>query len=320
MIKQLVLVLATTSLACTYSYGATVTGDILDSSAFSGFSGGTQTFNIWNDATGAHLTSDNGDLDDLTVTYMSVLPGTTGTTPSASVSHNGSGFVFGHGYTAPDGSFSANPGTRIVNMLTIEFAPHVSITDLSVDFSSLNTRGITWEFSELTFLDAAGNPFSTAPTINPYSSHTSNNHSPAQSPRDSGQGGSPSQGWFLVDSKDTVTDPGGSSGDNLSDEGSSGGLEAFTNVDGSSDILGYDEVGLTAGTRVGGFKWTTYLEDVRGTSNVGSNLTSTMTAFSPTGTVTAVPEPSSFLFLTLLGLFGSGSQYFKKRRDLAAAK
>lgn len=284
--------------------------NILDSYALSdGDFSGSQSFNIWNDTDCTKLTFDNGDLDDLTISYMTTLPSTTGTIPSSGAKFTSDDKItFEHAYTSPSTEFTvANPGSRIVNMMTFTFGSHVTVTELQVDFTSLNTRGVTWEFSKLAYLRPDGSFFSPEPTVNAYLDHTATGSGAA--------GGSPSAGWFLVDSKGTVTEveqtPVGGS-DNIVEEGSNGSLENLTSTNGNS-YLDYNDVGLAEGTRIGGFKWTTVLEDVRGTSNAQSTFSSTMSSFEASGSIAAVPEPSAFMFMSVLLLCSMGRRYLNPK-------
>ena len=283
--------------------------NVLDSYALAdGAFSGTQSFNIWNDANCSKLTSDNGDLDDLTISYMTTLPSTTGTTPSSGAEFTSDNKItFEHAYTDPSTDFTvANPGSRIVNMMTFTFGSHVTVTDLQVDFTSLNTRGVTWEFSKLAYLQPDGSFFSPEPAVNAYLDHTATG---------TGAGGSPGTGWFLVDSKGTVTEVGETpvgGSDNIVEEGSNGSLENLTGTNGNS-YLDYNDVGLAEGTRIGGFKWTTVLEDVRGTSNAQSTFSSTMSSFEASGSSTAVPEPSAFIFMSVILLVSAGRSYLNLR-------
>lgn len=257
--------------------------EILTSYAWgsSGTISGTLSLNIWNDTTGEMLTSDNGDLPDLTLVFSTTL-GALGSggfeyTSSQSLRSNQS-------FT---GTVSTNnPGSRVVNTLTILFADHLSITNLNADFTSLNSTGITWETSRISVLQPDGTPFSSAPTLSPYLSHTPLLGSSSSYP-----------GHYFSDSKATVTGVGTS----LTASGSAtGSLENLTGTSGNS-LLDYADLNLSPGTRIGGFVWTSVLEDTRGTSNANSALTSTLTNLSVSGTI--IPESSVFLLTGVLPVF-----------------
>ncbi|MBY0477615.1 MAG: T9SS type A sorting domain-containing protein [Chitinophagaceae bacterium] len=60
---------------------------------------------------------------------------------------------------------------------------------------------------------------------------------------------------------------------------------------GANDAMGafnYTTVGLAAGTIIGGIRWTTYFEDVRGTGNASTNFTSSLLDFTITGSISTV--------------------------------
>lgn len=253
--------------------------NILDSYAWGAASSrsGTYALNIWDDATGAALAADNGDAPDITISF------------STSLGALGNG---GWEYTSADtlrasqgfsGAVAANnPGSRVTNTVTILFASHISITDLNTDFTSLNSAGLCWETSRLALLQPDGSYFSTAPTLSSYLDYTAIEGYSATYP-----------GFYFSDSKATVKDVGTA---NTASGSVSGALENLTGTNGNS-ILNYADVGLAPGTSIGGFEWTTVLEDTRGTSNANtSSFTSTMTSFAVSGSM-LVPEPAGVLLL-----------------------
>ncbi|GAB5404205.1 MAG: hypothetical protein Aurels2KO_24360 [Aureliella sp.] len=261
------------------------TGDILDSYAFSNGTIGTGSslsLNLWNDSTGARLTMDNGDQADLTINYTRTIVGVTAGSASGSLEYQLSNqrLRASHNYGSASRTVN-NPGTRITHTIDFTFGDHVNVTGLDVDFSSLNTAGTTWEFSKLGYI-VAGNPANNSePTVSAYDSHTTVN------------GQAPGVGWFLVDSKATATQV----GQDTVVAGVNGPLEQLTNSNGNG-LLDYDDVGLAAGTQISGFRWVTVLEDVRGVSNPAGGLTASMIQFSPSGTISAVPEPSAAFALS----------------------
>jgi hypothetical protein len=241
-------------------------------------------YNTINDTTGAKLTTDNGDAKDFTLSGSSttgalgktraVVGATGASNPLAAVDSGRIGFQ--HSYT--DAPTSDTPGTIESNIFTLLFNSNLTVTKASFNFSSLNTPGIAWEYSVLQFLDTAGNPFSalTGPewTLGAASQYR-------VGPGFSGAAGI---GNFIAASKGTVTGVGTSQ----SAAGSNGANDNITELD-------YDLVGLTSGTQIGGIRWTTYLEDVRGISNRDTNFTSSLLDFTISGNTAeaeAVPTPA----------------------------
>jgi len=224
---------------------------------------GSLALNIWNDATGAVLTSDNGDAPDLTVSF------------STSAGPLGNGWFHydagtsrlraNHSFSGP--APSNNPGSRVINTVDFVFAHHLKITNLNADFKSLNTAGVSWEFSRLAARTPSGGFFSEEPDVAAYASHT-----PA--------GGSPAKGFFLVDNKDTVLRV----GSRLTASGEHAPNENLTGTNGNS-FLDYKDLGLEPGTQIGGFQWVTTLEDVRGMRNDDTSLASLLESLKISGSI-----------------------------------
>lgn len=174
--------------------------DILDSYGFSNGaigSGASLSLNLWNDSTGARLLADNGDQTDLTISYNRTISGPTASSASGSFEYQSSNqrFRASHDFGSSTRTTN-NPGSRITHTVDFTFANHLNVTGLDVDFSSLNTAGVTWEFSKLGYI-VAGNPANNAePSIATYDDHTTVN------------GKASGIGWFLVDSKATATQVG----------------------------------------------------------------------------------------------------------------
>jgi hypothetical protein len=241
-------------------------------------------YNTINDTTGAKLTTDNGDAKDFTLSGSSttgalgktraVVGATGASTPLTAVDSGRIGFQ--HSYTnAPTGN---NPGTIESNIFTLLFNSNLTVTNASFNFSSLNTRGIAWEYSVLQFLDPSGNPFS-ALTNPGWTLGAASQYGVGPTAGFSGAAGI---GNFIAASKGTVIDV----GTNQSANGANG-------TNDSIGALNYAVVGLTPGTQIGGVRWTTYLEDVRGTGNESTNFTSSLLDFTISGqTAEAVPTPA----------------------------
>ena len=257
-------------------------------------------YNIIDDAAGTILGSNNGDDNDIFISVNTTVPGNA-SGAHASAEFTGSGLRSNHGfsktfantYSSPTAN---NPGTLIKQTIRVTFASHLSITGFSADFTSLNTRGRTWEHTEIAMLDPSGNYFSAAPSLGDY--NTFNTAAPGWNigSEANGGSGSPSTGWFVAATTDTVQNV----GTDLSTPGSSNGSkENLTSTNGNS-FLDYNDVGLASGTQVGGIEWTVYLYDTRGQNNNQSNWTVTQDNFIISGTTT--PEPSSAILLGLGGL------------------
>jgi hypothetical protein len=238
---------------------------------------GTQSYNLLNDATGT-ITPNSGN-PDITITYANSGAGalsSTGT-PKLVVDTTPGSIVSTRGY---QGTVKANnPGTLVSTTTTLKFLPQWNITDLQAKFTSLNTASIAWEYSLVGFLKPDGTPFTAAPTIGSYQTNTLPT-------------GSPSRGWYLAADKTTVTGVGSD-------------LTESTKKDGTKDnlTLTYALAGLDANTPVGGLIWTTWLEDVRGLKNGGSDLTASLTSLTLSGSnKSAEPVPTPALLPGLIAL------------------
>ena len=251
---------------------------------------GSNSYNLINDTTGAELTSDNGDLDDLTININTSIPlNASGAVASAEI--NSSGLRSNHGYSRTFAStYSSttanNPGTLIKQTIRFSFANHLSIDNFTTDFRSLNTAGITWEHTELAYLQKDGSYFASQPFVGTYNEWQTTN---AGNP--SAEQGSPAQGWWIAGSTGSTIGV----GSDATTSGSNGSDENFTTTNGNN-LLDYNDVGLAAGTEIGGFEWTVYLYDNRGQNNNQTNWTVTQEFFEISGTV---PEPSSSLLLCI---------------------
>ncbi len=282
--------------------------DFSEAAFTAGTLSGTNGFNILDDVTGAKLGSDNGDLDDFFIEVISSIPSNAdGAVATLEIlaggelrSSHGYNKTFANTYTSGTGN---NPGSVIKQTIRMTFASHVAVSNFTTDFRSLNTRGRTWEHSELTYLKPDGSYFTSAPVVGDYLTWEAVNQTqPGWNIGAEGPGsasGSPSEGWFVAASTATVKDV----GTNLTaiGLGNDGSKENLTSTNGNS-ILDYNDVGLAANTEIGGFEWSVYVEDTRGIDNNHSSWSSTQTFFEITGEVGSVPEPSSTLLLGLGGI------------------
>jgi hypothetical protein len=218
---------------------------------------GTQAYNLLDDAA-----------NDIAVTFANSGAGALSSSGTPKLSINGN-VISTRGYQRAVGA--NNPGTLVSTTATLQFLPQWNVTNLQAKFSSLNTAAIAWEYSLVGFLKPDGTPFTAAPVIGSYNSATSFT-------------GSPSQGWYLAASKDTVMGV----GSDVTAKGANGSKDTLN--------LTYELAGLDPNTPVGGLIWTTWLEDVRGVQNVGSDLTASLTGFtfsaSPAASGDAVPTPA----------------------------
>jgi hypothetical protein len=216
---------------------------------------GRKDYNLFNDVTGAKLTTDNGDAADVSLEFSNSGPKALSATGTPNLKVDGKKIVSTRGFNKP---VINNAGTVVSTTVKLLFGASWEITNFAADFTSLNTGSALWEYATLGFLQPDGTLFSAAPTIAAYNNATSFT-------------GSPSLGWYVAASKETVQGVGtvktGTAGHGLSDN-----LK-----------LTYEAVGLQPGTAIGGLVWTSYLADVRGVENASSSLTASWTGFTVSG-------------------------------------
>lgn len=186
-------------------------------------------------------------------------------------------------FDASGGVTSDNSGWTACQTITIMFNGFMEVEAQDItDFgwSSGNTAGIGWETSVLQYLDVNGVPFSTAPTIGAYLSHTATD-------------GYAGTGTFVGDNLGTVT----MVGTNQSASGSSGPNNGVSTDPVSS--------GIAPTTLIGGVTFTHCVQDVRGTNNGDTSFTATINDLDIEGACW-VPEPGSVSLLSvgLLSLLG----------------
>lgn len=252
---------------------------------------GNQVFayNTIDDLTGAKLVTSNGDLNDFLLSGNSTegalgygrvaLGATAAATPFPAVTT--SRVQASHGFSAS--VISNNPGSTTANSFQLLFNTNLVVTAASFSFSSLNTAGLAWEYSVIQFLDAAGSPFSAvaAPTLT-FTPGASSQYLLAGDGF-SGQAGVGNYVAALTRTVLNVANSDPTSASNVTRPGTNGTDDNL--------VFNYARAGLAANTQIGGIRWTTYLEDVRGTGNNDSNLTSSLLDFSITGAVSNDPGP-----------------------------
>lgn len=253
--------------------GSTVGSEVLNLASPGQLLGGNTTFlyNTMNDANGLKLITDNGDKKEFKLSGLST-SGLLGTTSISLSPSSASGRVrLDHGFS---GTVSSNnPGRVNSNTFTLLFTDNLEITDASFNLSSMNTAGVTWEYTVIQLLNSNGIPFSTL--TNPGWTLGANSQyfvGPA-----TGFSGPAGIGNYIAASKLTVTGV----GLNNTISGTSGPNDNFASFN-------YSTVGLPSGTIIGGIRIITYLEDVRGINNGSSNLTTSLLDFNISGIICPV--------------------------------
>jgi hypothetical protein len=272
--------------------GQTLLGGVGNTSP--SFAPQTVFYNTINDGTGVTWapadTVPGSDLWDIKVTYSfgATTPGPTSTNRLSIDYGTANAGQLTSTRQFNDAATSTNSGTRYFSKMRMEFSPRYNVTDLTARFNSLNTAGVTWEFSTAAYLDTSGAYYSTAPTLDPYLTFNATNAGGLQ--------GRVSEGWWYAASTGTVTGVGAGS----TSSGSGGTYDAMNGAGSELKVAGAtgNRAFTSAPAQIGGMEFTSYLEDVRGIGQGSSGFTASWTQFSFT-TSAVIPEPNSALYLLL---------------------
>ena len=186
--------------------------------------------------------------------------------------------------------------------VTVEFGDHLTIRSENVDvlLNSVNTAGEAFEASSVVFLDHDGNPFGAANYTGFYEAAPEGAGGTADVAINSDPFEITGTGVYVADNTDTV---------DITDRlnpvaGSTDPSDDFDSFDPNAAL----DAGLADGTLIGGFTFTTFLEDVANTEVEGV-VTSTATSFTSTLNgvelvvqTNVVPEPSSLTVGAMVGL------------------
>jgi hypothetical protein len=230
---------------------------------------GVYDYNLLDDKSGAKLAADNRDRNDFSIDYSHSVPAALSSSGTPNLKLDGKKIVSSRGFK--DIVKVNNPGSLVSTTAKLLFSYDWQITDLQAKFTSLNSRGVTREYSVLGFLKPDGSMFSPMPTIGAYG-------------QTSGLTGSPGLGWYVAADKGTVQGV----GTNQTSEVVNGTKDNLT--------LTYALAGLAPGTAIGGLVWMSYLEDVRGMDNGASSFTASWTEFMISGSSRSVsPGDNGFV-------------------------
>jgi hypothetical protein len=236
---------------------------------------GLKPYNLLNDQTGAKLVANNvpGDKNDFMIDYTDSVSASSSEVSNLKLT--GKTIVSNRDFNSI--AQKNNPGSLVSTTVRLLFLENWQITDLQAKFTSLNSLGVTWEYSVLGFLKPDGTTFSQMPTIGAYG-------------QASGLTGSPSLGWYVAANKGTVQGV----GTNTTVKGKNGVGDITT--------LNYALAGLAPNTAIGGLVWMSYLEDVRGTQNGLSSFTASWTEFMISGSSRSIAPSGSNGFVGDLGV------------------
>ncbi len=257
-------------------------GDIVQNT--SGNLSSVQSFNIWDETTNNCSTA--GGANDITIAFdiFQIADAYSGSTinPFAGVTHDIVQTTSGLRGSIPLGSAAANrtsTGDYRGYSIKVTFASHVDITaeELSVEYTSGNTVGTAYESSSLQFLDENGDPFGSATYSGYYTGAAIVAACPASSlPSGVTVRSNPwtlsGNGVFAAQSTATVQP--------------AAGPDYCITANGSSNSLDDETVsalttGIGSSTKIGGFIYTVYLEDVQAHTSDGT-WTGTTTSFTST--------------------------------------
>lgn len=246
----------------------------------------TQSFNIWDETANPPDCTTSGGADDITMEFniLTIADAYGGSTMNefAGVTHDVTYQSTGLRGTTVLGAVVGNctsTGDYRGYSIKVNFAAHVDISasEFAVRYSSGNTAGTAFESSAIQFLDENGDPFGTAT----YQGYYTQAAIVAACPSTTIPGSVRSTPWLLSGSgvfaaQSTATTQPASGPNYCSSINGSNGPD-----DGSPKTVTATSTGISGTTKIGGFIFTSYLEDIRAQIN-DNTCTSTSTSFTST--------------------------------------
>ena len=267
------------STAATFAFAKVNTTDIVNGSSSGANGTSTQSFDVFDEATGNCAAP--GGLDDITFEFALVHTfdqyGMDGIIDAyAGSTHDVTQSTSGLRGSIPLGKSSANEtstGDVRGYRITVTFANHVHVTaqDLLVELNSVNTTGVAHESSAVVFLDETGAPYGTATYDGYYTGSGASMDGSCTAPAKR------TASW-------TVSATGAYTASSTSNTDNTAACNPVGGGNGPGDGTDVDPVahaGLSAGDRIGGFVFTVYLEDVAASAAPGAE-TATSTSFTST--------------------------------------
>ena len=271
---------------------------------------GPISFDIYSGISTGNVTEGTDGIDDISFSFGIIqafdVYGAAALNPLRDIGHDlqqsGSGLQ-GRNRIGQVSAAESSTGDVVGFSVTVEFGDHLTIRSENVDvlLNSVNTAGEAFEASSVVFLDHDGNPFGAANYTGFYDDAPEGAGGTADVAINSDPFEITGTGVYVADNTDTVdiTDrlnPVAGSIDDPSDN--------FNNFDPNAAL----DAGLADGTLIGGFTFTTFLEDVANTAANGA-VTTTATSFTSTLNgvelvvqTNVVPEPSSLTVGAMVGL------------------
>ena len=269
---------------------------------------GPISFDIYSGISTGNVTEGTDGIDDISFSFGIIqafdVYGAGALNPLRGVGHDlqqsGSGLQ-GRNRIGDVTAAASTTGDVVGFSVTVEFGDHLTIRSENVDvlLNSVNTEGEAFEASSVVFLDHDGNPFGAANYTGFYDA----------APLGAGAGGTADvainsdpfeitgTGVYVADNTDTV---------DITDRLNP--VQGSTVSSNNFDPNAAEDAGLADGTLIGGFTFTTFLEDVANTAANGA-VTTTATSFTSTLNgvdlvvqTNVVPEPSSLTVGAMVGL------------------
>ena len=269
---------------------------------------GPISFDIYSGISTGNVTEGTDGIDDISFSFGIIqafdVYGAGALNPLRGVGHDlqqsGSGLQ-GRNRIGDVTAAASTTGDVVGFSVTVEFGDHLTIRseNVGVLLNSVNTAGEAFEASSVVFLDHDGNPFGAANYTGFYDA----------APLGAGAGGTADvainsdpfeitgTGVYVADNTDTV---------DITDrlDPVAGSTVPSNNFDPNAAL----DAGLADGTLIGGFTFTTFLEDVANTEEEGvvttteTSFTSTLNGVELVVQTNVVPEPSSLTVGAMVGL------------------
>ena len=265
-------------------------GNIVQNTTNSSERTSTQSFNIWDETSNPPNCNVSGGVNDITIDFniIETTDAYGGSIKNLNVgeAHNiaqsNTGFVGSNKLGGTNNSTTcSSTGDYRGYSIKVTFASHVDISasEFAVKYTSGNTAGTAFESSALLFLDENGNPFGTAT----YQGYYTQAAIVSACPSTTIPGTVRPSPWSLSGNGVFAAQSTGTTGPAVGPDycSSMNGTNGSDNGTSSPKTITATSTNISSSTKIGGFIFMTYLEDIR--ANINDNTcTTTSTTFTST--------------------------------------